>query len=571
MQTRRVQLLIVFAVVFLMRLPFLNQAVQGDDVYYLYGAEHALIEPLHPLHAEYMFMGKLVSMRGHPHGPFNSWFLALLLAIFGRVREIPFHLAYEGFSLIAALSAFQIASRFTDRALEATLLFLAVPPFFVSGNSLEADLPFLAFWLASIAFYLYGWTFSATLAATLAALTSYQGVLLAPLLFVTPSARRRWLPILAAPATIAAFQLFERYSSGALPAAVFTGYMQSYGLQSLKRKLASSMALCGHLAVNIVCPMIWLGYRRAWSNGRFLLLWVGGFFAAAHVLFFAGSARYLLPMALPVCILASGSRFLWPALAIEGVLAAGLATENMQHWNAYRDIAARVPVARRVFVNGEWGIRHYLEERGARPFEIGQEFRLGDIVVSLATAPSIDTAKTLLFEQTVTSPIPLRIVGLDSHSGFSTAAQGLLPFSISAGPIDRVRVEQILESEPTLGYLKIGTPEAVAHLISGVSNSDRWTFERGLIALKRPAGKAVLRAVFYLPPGGEHREVRLTIDGAEVAAKLYDEAGIFTLESPPMDRGPGRVTIGISTDRPFQVPTDGRALGVVLTDIGFVQ
>ena len=40
--------LAIIALVILLRLPFLNQPIQGDDVYYLYGAEHAQIDPLHP-------------------------------------------------------------------------------------------------------------------------------------------------------------------------------------------------------------------------------------------------------------------------------------------------------------------------------------------------------------------------------------------------------------------------------------------------------------------------------------------------------------------------------------------
>jgi len=34
--------------VLLIRLPFLNQAIQGDDHIYLTEASHALIDPLHP-------------------------------------------------------------------------------------------------------------------------------------------------------------------------------------------------------------------------------------------------------------------------------------------------------------------------------------------------------------------------------------------------------------------------------------------------------------------------------------------------------------------------------------------
>ena len=145
--------LAIVALVILLRLPFLNQPIQGDDVYYLYGAEHAQIDPLHPLDTRYMFLGDMVDMRGHPHGPVNSWILAILLAALGDVREIPFHLAYTLFSVIAALAMWSLARRFCERPFFATLLFLAVPAFVVNGNSLEADLPFLAFWMASVALF----------------------------------------------------------------------------------------------------------------------------------------------------------------------------------------------------------------------------------------------------------------------------------------------------------------------------------------------------------------------------------------------------------------------------------
>src|SRR5436189_4937920 len=97
----RWQLALVAAVVLLIRLPFLNQAIQGDDIYYLAGAEHAQIDPLHPNHTQYVFMGDRVDMRGHPHPPFNVWFLGLLLAAMGDVREIPFQAAYIAVSVVA--------------------------------------------------------------------------------------------------------------------------------------------------------------------------------------------------------------------------------------------------------------------------------------------------------------------------------------------------------------------------------------------------------------------------------------------------------------------------------------
>jgi 4-amino-4-deoxy-L-arabinose transferase-like glycosyltransferase len=147
------KLILIVVLVFALRLPFLNQAIQGDDPYYLYGAEHAQIDPLHPHHARYLFQGDLVDMRGFPHPPLNAWILAVPLALFGDVREAAFHLWYILFSLIAALSMWSLASRFSDKPLLATLLFLAVPAFVVNGNSFESDLPFLAFWMLAIALF----------------------------------------------------------------------------------------------------------------------------------------------------------------------------------------------------------------------------------------------------------------------------------------------------------------------------------------------------------------------------------------------------------------------------------
>ena len=47
-RSRLCELWIILGLVLLIRLPFLNQAIQGDDHIYLTEAAHALIEPLHP-------------------------------------------------------------------------------------------------------------------------------------------------------------------------------------------------------------------------------------------------------------------------------------------------------------------------------------------------------------------------------------------------------------------------------------------------------------------------------------------------------------------------------------------
>ena len=262
---------------------------------------------------------------------------------------------------------------------------------------------------------------------------------------------------------------------------------------------------------------------------------------------------------------------MWPAIAVQATFSIGLAVVNAQHWNGYRDIARDVPKARRVFVNGEWGIRHYLEEAGATALVNGQQFHAGDIIVSTSYAPKIDSPATELFEREITSAIPLRIMYLGGGSAFSTVGAGLWPISLSTAPMDRVRAETIIEVQPTLSFVKIGTPEAAAHIVAGIANADGWTLDHGMIALQRPSGSAVLRAIFYIHPAGTGREVQLAIDGVRIASNRYPEPGLFTLDSAPLPGSAGRTIITISTDRPLRVPEDNRALGVVLTEIGFVQ
>src|SRR5215831_8050571 len=183
-QSRRLKLLLIVTVVLIVRLPFLHQAIQGDDVYYLAEAEHAQIEPLHPTHFHLVYLGNLSDMRGHSHPPMNAWMLGALLAAFGDIREAPFHAVYILFSLAAALAMWSLARRFSPQPLWATLLFIATPAFVINGNSFETDLPFLAFWMASVALFVSGRYLPAALTMALAALTAYQAILLTPILWL---------------------------------------------------------------------------------------------------------------------------------------------------------------------------------------------------------------------------------------------------------------------------------------------------------------------------------------------------------------------------------------------------
>jgi hypothetical protein len=580
-------LLLVLGLVLLIRLPFLNQAIQGDDHIYLTEASHALIDPLHPDNTKYVFQGEEVDLRGQPHPPLNGWVLAGLIAVVGGVKEIPFHAAYVVFSLIAACAMWSLARRFSPHPLWAALLFVAVPAFVVNGNSLETDLPFLAFWMAAVALFETTPLLSA-LCMALAALTAYQAVLLTPILAVYVwifhrRSRTRWLILLVPPLTIALWQLFERLSTGALPAAVLSGYLST--LQTFDAKLASALALTIHSWFIVFPALVPAALVLAWRRRRepdtlFLLAWIGVFFAGALVIFFAGAARYLLPMAAPVALLASRLRPKWLAagVVLQLALSLGLAAVNYQHWAGYRQFAEslRGPAAgHRVWIDGEWGLRYYLEADGALPLKKTQRLRPGDIVVSSELSASVNPVAPFAPLRTaeIRPAIPLRLIGLESHSGYSTVSKGFWPFGISAGLIDRVRAREVAERHPPLVYLSMNAPEAADQIVGGIfsleDNRFRWMTRSAVVALANPPAALPLRATFTIPPQARARRVTLLLDGREVASQTYPAPGTYTLESPPMRAAGAVAMVEIAIDETFFAPGDTRELGIVLTGVGF--
>ncbi len=131
---------------------------------------------------------------------------------------------------------------------------------------------------------------------------------------------------------------------------MLTGYFTHYGFQALANKLPSAAALAIHFCF-IVFPALLPGAailawrRRHDRDTQFLLAWIAIFFAGVVVLAFAGSARYLLPIAAPVALLVSRLRPRWLALgfAVQMTLSLGLAAMNYQHWDGYRQFAASLP------------------------------------------------------------------------------------------------------------------------------------------------------------------------------------------------------------------------------------
>jgi hypothetical protein len=574
----RKSLWLLLALTVLLRLPFRNTPVQGDDHIYITEAQHALIDPLHPNNVKYIFIGDEVDLRGHSHPPGNAWFLAGLLAIFGDVRELPFHAAYIVFSLIAVASMWHIAVRFTNRPGWATLLFIAVPAFQVNGNSFESDLPFLAFWLAAIALFPRFPLLSA-LAMAGAAMTAYQAVFLIPVLGVyvwlfDRKNVRRWLLLAAPAATVAVWQIFTRLTTGTAPASELAGYLISYKL--LSRALSGAAMLLIHSWFIVFPALVPFAMAAAWRRRRepdtiFLLCWIAIFLACGLPIFFAGSARYLLPIAAPVAILASRLPVKWvaPAFAVQLALALGLTLANCEHWDGYRNFAASLaPPApgHRIWVDNDWGLRYYLEARGALPARKGQLVRPGDIVVTSDLSSNVRYTVPFapLAEAAITPILPLRLIGLDSHSGYSTVDKGFWPFGISTGPADRVHARLVMERRPTLEYV---TPKSSDQIISGIDPSDGWTAKSATVLLKTPDTPKTVRAEIYVSPDAKARQITLLLDNVEVARFDVPASGKYVIDSAQPHTGS---TLEIRVDRTFRAPGDIRDLGIVLLAAGFV-
>jgi len=269
------------------------------------------------------------------------------------------------------------------------------------------------------------------------------------------------------------------------------------------------------------------------------------------------------------------SRWLAAGFAAQLALSLGLAAANYQHWGAVRQFASSLrPLTRdhRVWVDDSLGLRYYMEVQGALPLRKTQRLRSGDLIVSsqLDRAVEVTTPLSKVAQADVRPAIPLRLIGLESKSGYSTT-RGFWPFGVSTGLIDRLTATEVMERHPTQTYLNLGTPDATEQIVSGIDTRDRWMFQNAVVVLKSPPKPARLRVNFYISDKAPARHISLSLDGREVAAQTYPGPGVYTLETAQPVKATGQsAAVEIAVDRTFSAPGDQRQLGVVLIGVGFV-
>lgn len=553
----------------------------------------------------------MVDMRGHPHPPLNAWILGGLLAVVGEVREPVFHGFYALFSLMAALGMYALARLYTPHALLATALFCAVPAFVVNGNSLESDLPFLAFWMLGMAAFFHGRVALSTLPLGIAGIAAYQSVLAIPILwlFEYSNGRRDWKRYAAALAPAVAVLLYQGWEEAPVVKAV--GYFQEYGLQRLWPKVLNAVALTAHTGWMVFPPLGLVAFFSKWAlaalpfayfdiRPRYLVgtvvticflarssrkfgWWPHVFFAGSLVLFFAGSARYLLPMAAPLILMAMERikpKWLWAGCAAHMAFSLGLAWVNYQHWDGYRKFVAEHKQeisSKRTWVNGEWGLRFYGEEIGALPLSRETAVRPGQLILTTQLGYPIPVTVgggqiVALAEREIKPALPFRLSGLDSKSGYSTASDGVRPFDISFGVLDRVRLEQVVERKPTLSWVPMGADESEFHIVSGAYQVEdkqyRWMGREAKFLVKPARAVMDAAAVVYIADMAPAREVELEVNGKVVAKQRFAKPGLYTIEAKGVEVGVADALIAVRCDKTFQAPGDTRELGMILREAG---
>ncbi|MBI5869576.1 MAG: glycosyltransferase family 39 protein [Actinobacteria bacterium] len=321
----------LLAFVFLMTLPFAGQAFHIDDAIFWDFAKYNQEVPFQQHLPDYQLMGVDVPEFRDTHPPLDQLYLAAIMRVTGSDSELPLHLGFIVFPIVAGLSMFFLASRFTHNAVLATMLLLATPAVMTSSHTLMGDLPMMAFWLATVAAYIFGVDRDddrllalAGIAAILAVFTGYQALVLILLLpaYAWLQQKLTWktaLPLLLPIAGFAAYALYSLYRYGALPRFKHARGLSLGGSSVLYRVEGNLVQMGGAAVFPLFAAGIYCLKRRRWM----LLLPIATASAAlsyyyyTHIVFFplATAILFAVFLAAAAMVIISISSESWVQLA----------------------------------------------------------------------------------------------------------------------------------------------------------------------------------------------------------------------------------------------------------------
>ena len=196
-------LALVVGLILAVTLPFLDRPFHLDDNQFIRIARNILRDPWRPfagptspLYTEGLTGDELALMeRGvytfqtWVHPPLQPYVIALVVRLSGGLRERPQHLAYLFFTLLAGVSAYLLARRFTEAPRGAALCLIVSPVFIISAHSVMSEMPMLAFYHMAVLTYVYGidrdnrgWLVASGVCVGLTMLTRYTAVTVLPVL-----------------------------------------------------------------------------------------------------------------------------------------------------------------------------------------------------------------------------------------------------------------------------------------------------------------------------------------------------------------------------------------------------
>src|SRR3989338_2093466 len=180
--------LIIIFFVFISSLPFINKAFHIDDTAYIYVARQIIKDPFHPYSFNLEWSSETGLATHITNPPLISYYIAIIMLLFGS-SELILHSFFIIFPLIAGISMFYIAKKFTNKPLASALFLVTSVAFVVNAHNLMLDIPFLAFFLLSIVFFIYGidsrkgyLLLFGAISGGLSYLIKYSGIIIIPIL-----------------------------------------------------------------------------------------------------------------------------------------------------------------------------------------------------------------------------------------------------------------------------------------------------------------------------------------------------------------------------------------------------
>lgn len=534
----------ILAFVLALTIPFAGQALHIDDAIFWDFARTNLEAPLQQHMDNYHLMGEDIAQWRDTHPPLDQMYMSLMMRVTGSEEEAPLHLSFIVFPLLAGVSMFFLARRFTRNALLATLLLLATPVVMTMTHTLMADVPMLAFWLATTAAYIYGVDRGdrrllalAALLGVLAVYAGYQALALTPLLgaYAWVNGKLNFRTLLPLLFPLIGFGLYALYSLevyGAFPrftharglslqsdavsnriegmfvqiggASIFPLFLAGFFAVRRKRYLllpvvvavavalgvyhynqgfpltsavlyTAFMAAAGMAILAIVSEGIVQArnaYRRLPVDVDFIFLafWLLSLMLVIGLLLPHSPAKYTLPFLTPLILLmmreAEGgiaSRTLLRGLVVAAlistfVVANLVSAADFQLAKSYKNFALNVSenfqTDGTVWFVGEWGFRHYMESQGYQYLtSANEDVREGDLVVRPSftdwpLAPSVTNRMQPLSSSEAEWGVPLRVMSYEGEAGFYGSHWGLLPYSITSTPVEKITVYRIGPAGP---------------------------------------------------------------------------------------------------------------------------